>query len=95
MGKPPSKDRRLTKSFVKVVRKSKVLAVDSNPVGQQHANDESAVSKEGFALSVGDRVTHKIFGAGVVLRVNGTKCEIKFEAVGVKWILGSFLGHSR
>lgn len=42
-------------------------------------------------FSVGQRITHRMFGPGVVLTVDGDKLEIKFKSVGVKWIAEEFV----
>lgn len=42
-------------------------------------------------FSVGRRVMHRIFGPGTILSIDGEKLEIKFKAVGTKWIIDSFV----
>ncbi|GGY39519.1 ATP-dependent helicase [Parvularcula lutaonensis] len=39
----------------------------------------------------GERVAHKKFGEGTVLRAEGTKLEVEFDDVGVKKVISSFL----
>jgi hypothetical protein len=42
-------------------------------------------------FAVDERVTHRTFGPGVVVAVADAKLEINFKAVGVKWVLDSFV----
>ncbi len=49
----------------------------------------SAPGEESFAK--GERVAHKKFGEGTVLRAEGNKLEVEFDEVGTKKVIGSFL----
>ena len=50
----------------------------------------------GPAFELGQQVIHKIFGEGVVLRVEGqgsqSRVQVNFEDGGVKWLLVSYAG---
>ena len=97
MAKPPPRDqaRSANKNVVKVVRKAKVLVGSSGGAGLQPVVDASTVTKAGSVFFVGDHVTHDVFGSGKVLMVNDNKLEIRFQTVGEKWIVDSFVKHSR
>jgi hypothetical protein len=47
------------------------------------------------AFNIGDRVTHHMFGDGTVEAVRDRKLRIKFETVGSKEILSSFITRPR
>jgi hypothetical protein len=47
------------------------------------------------SFKIGDRVTHHMFGGGIVEAVRDNKLRIKFETVGSKEILASFITRPR
>ena len=47
------------------------------------------------AFNIGDRVTHHMFGDGIVEALRDNKLRIKFETVGSKEILASFITRNR
>lgn len=55
---------------------------------------ETAENSSG--LNLGQQVTHKTFGAGVVLHVEGrgehTRVQVNFENEGVKWLVAAYAG---
>ena len=42
-------------------------------------------------FAAGERVTHRSFGSGVIIAITGDKLEIKFDAVGTKWIVDDYV----
>ena len=58
------------------------------------AKASGAVGAEKEGWNVGDQVTHKAWGKGVVVKVNGTgedmELDIAFEAKGIKRLLAAF-----
>ncbi|MEE4213394.1 MAG: UvrD-helicase domain-containing protein [Parvularcula sp.] len=48
-------------------------------------------SPGGETFAKGERVSHKKFGEGTVLRAEGNKLEVEFDEVGVKKVISSFL----
>ena len=42
-------------------------------------------------FDIGDRVLHQTFGPGTVISVDGNKCEVGFDAHGIKRIIDSFI----
>lgn len=78
MTRPAAKS---TKKPVKTLATPKAPAKRSNPV------DTAPASR--FAPRV--RISHRTFGPGIVQSVDGDKLQIKFEKVGVKWIVDSYV----
>lgn len=93
MEKPSARRQRsaANREVVKVVRKRKVLAGSLKHAPQPASVSEGPAPETPFAFSVGDWVTHKLFGPGVVMTVDGNKQEVKFTSVGIKWIIRDFL----
>ncbi|MBR6663285.1 MAG: hypothetical protein IKL33_00500, partial [Alphaproteobacteria bacterium] len=58
--------------------------------GKKAGNDYFYQSKKQSPL-VGIRVYHPSFGYGKIINVDGDKCEVMFDKVGKKKIMGSFL----
>ena len=78
---------RLAKKTIKVVITTPNPAVRATPVKSLSKTDIQALS--GFVSR--SAVSHRLFGPGTVLSVDGDKLEIKFKSVGVKWIVDSYL----
>lgn len=59
-------------------------------------NTAQAAAKKsaGASFNVGDRISHKVFGTGTVLKItpiaNDAMLEIKFDSVGVKKVMANF-----
>jgi len=51
---------------------------------------------EPYALKLGQRVVHKMFGEGVVLHMEGagehSRVQVNFESDGVKWLVAAYAG---
>ena len=55
---------------------------------------KAAAAAVDTALKPRAQVKHRLFGAGVVLAVDGDKLEIKFKTVGTKWIIDSYVSRA-
>ena len=90
MTKPPkSKKGASTARTTKQEPKPKVLAKSSSqPLELLTAKPATTA---GSVFSVGARVSHRKFGSGVVMAVDGDKLEIKFKGVGVKWVFDNYV----
>jgi len=59
-------------------------------------NTAQAAAKKsaGVSFNIGDRISHKVFGTGTVLKItpiaNDAMLEIKFDSVGVKKVMANF-----
>ena len=78
-------------------KKTKVAMTATKPVNA-HAMPSKRFSKiEVTATSrfiSQSAVSHRMFGPGTVLSVDGDKLEIKFKSVGVKWIVDSYVSRA-
>jgi endonuclease YncB( thermonuclease family) len=55
---------------------------------------KAAAAPAAASLKPRAQVTHRLFGPGVVLAVDGDKLEIKFKTVGTKWIIDSYVSRA-
>jgi hypothetical protein len=83
----PTKSKSSTGSARKSRRRTEPLPVDAAATG--------LASGKATSLKIGDRVTHHMFGDGIVEAVRDDKLRIKFEMVGSKEILSSFIMRPR
>jgi DNA helicase II / ATP-dependent DNA helicase PcrA len=83
----PSKSKSSTRSEGKSRRQAEPLPVEAAATG--------LASGTASSFTIGDRVTHHMFGYGIVEAVRDHKLRIKFEAVGSKEILSSFITRPR
>jgi DNA helicase-2/ATP-dependent DNA helicase PcrA len=51
----------------------------------------SVIRKSTGGISVGDRVTHEKFGSGTIVHTDGNKLDVKFDGLGIKRVLDSFV----
>ena len=72
----------------------------TNPTGKkklkgatEFASENSGAAKPARAsqFTIGDQVAHPMFGIGTVSAVNGDKLDIKFQKIGLKTIVDSFV----
>jgi DNA helicase II / ATP-dependent DNA helicase PcrA len=80
-----------SKSSARSVTKSRPQAKPA-PV---EAGATGLASGTASSFTIGDRVTHHMFGDGTVDAVRDHKLRIKFETVGSKEILSSFITRPR
>jgi DNA helicase-2/ATP-dependent DNA helicase PcrA len=61
---------------------------------QNHRNPLSNAAVSDIGINVGERVSHKKFGAGTVINYEGagahTRIQVKFDKFGSKWLVASF-----
>jgi DNA helicase-2/ATP-dependent DNA helicase PcrA len=79
----PTKSKRSTGPASKSRRQAEPLPVDAAATGLASGTVSS--------LKIGDRVTHQMFGDGIAEAVRDNKLRIKFNTVGSKEILSSFI----
>jgi len=93
MAKKTSTTKKPTsaKRTVKPLAGPKIAAKRSKPLPRAAAAKPSNGGSGGTPFAPRHRVSHRIFGDGVVLQVDGDKLEIKFKSVGAKWIIDSFV----
>ena len=64
--------------------------------GVSGSSVEHTSEPDSSGLSLGQLVNHKIFGAGVVLHIEGrgehTRVQVNFEQDGVKWLVAAYAG---
>ncbi len=72
----------------------------SRPQSQSYSSSSPAPSKKWMAdndgnMKIGQRVTHHQFGEGIVLQYEGrgehARIQVRFEKVGTKWLIASFV----
>jgi DNA helicase-2/ATP-dependent DNA helicase PcrA len=83
----PTKSKSSTASARKSRRQTEPLPVEAGATGLASCTASS--------FTIGDRVTHHMFGDGTVEAVRDHKLRIKFETVGSKEILSSFITRPR
>lgn len=83
--------KEIPSEFLEEIR---LRAKVSQPVSHHAAYRSPSVKEEGY-LQIGQQVTHKQFGTGVVLQCEGrgehARVQIRFETMGTKWLIASFV----
>jgi DNA helicase II / ATP-dependent DNA helicase PcrA len=63
----------------------------AKPLAAPKASAKRSAPVEAPRFAPRARVTHQMFGPGIVQSVDGDKLEIKFAKVGLKWIVTSYV----
>lgn len=63
----------------------------ASPAPRRNVFDRKVINEQGATLSRGDRVSHKSFGLGIIINIDGQKLDIKFDKGGIKRIMSNFV----
>ncbi|MBR2027773.1 MAG: UvrD-helicase domain-containing protein [Oscillospiraceae bacterium] len=69
-------------------------SIMGSTVSKSNVASKTAQKSTGLSFNTGDRISHKVFGTGTVLKItpiaNDAMLEIKFDSVGVKKVMANF-----